>query len=242
MKVFLYVLILLSFTSCVTVYIPTPHNSPMFVGEKEFQVAASAGTGLNLRSAYSLSRHCGITANYHDADNRFINRYLEATQWRKHRVGEIAFGYYSNMREKFYFDFFAGAGIGRGSAENTVHYSGWLWSGTGKDYYEGEASYNKLYLQSSIGLRRKRVSWNASARFSYVDFTHVYVTENNEELSFGSNVKSFLSAGSECRIAVIKDKLYATIQGGLIMTAPRDEEDFIYFEFGNVSAGLLLKL
>lgn len=242
MKASFYGLMLLFFTGCVTVYLPTPHSSPMFSGKNEFQAAGSVGTGLNFRTAYSFTDHWGAAASYMYANNKSLNKLLDGNQWRTHSVGEISLGYYAKTKYNMYLDCFAGVGLGEGTADNINTTTGWdsFFFPGGTDHYKGKASYYKVYLQPTIGWTRRIISWNAGLRFSYVDFTKAVVTQNDDRINFGEKPRVLTSASSEIRVTLIKEKFYSSSQVSL-MLYDTIEEDFIYYEFVAVSTGLLFK-
>jgi hypothetical protein len=218
----------------------------MFSKKNEFQAGASAGVGLHVRTAYSVTNHLGITASYLNANNRGLNKALDGTQWRIHNVGEVGIGYYTNNQRNRYMDLFAGAGWGKGVAHNTMGYSSWfsLWPGEdsyNRDRYDAKGKYYKIYLQPAIGWRKKIFSWNASLRFTYLNFTDATAILNDEPIKFGENPRVMVSSGGEFRVAIIKEKLYGSAQAGLMLYTTV-EEDFFYYEFVSLSAGIMVKL
>src|SRR5690242_8442254 len=90
-------------SSCAVVYVPSARNVPLFTKSGEFNGNLSWGTsGLNVQSAYAVSNHLGVMANFQsDAGNS-----------RTHIAGDIGLGYY--LRKKVAFEVYGGYGIGKG--------------------------------------------------------------------------------------------------------------------------------
>jgi hypothetical protein len=97
--------------SCGTVYVPSPHNVPLFSQADEAQAAMHIGTsGYNAQLAYSPARHIGLIGN-----GTYYKAYNDSTRMNavRHTQGDIGLGYYTTLSKTARLEFFAGYGAGQ---------------------------------------------------------------------------------------------------------------------------------
>jgi hypothetical protein len=147
--------IILAFNSCAPAYVPNVVNAPLLTNKGEVQAAIHAGTsGVDPQFAYALSRHIGIMLN-----GSFANRTSDSTDnFHKHQFVEIATGYYTNFGARGKFETFCGIGTGKIQAE----YENNLWVSF------SDVSYNRFFIQPSIGFTSKVFDGSLSSRFVVV--------------------------------------------------------------------------
>lgn len=157
------IIIVLLFTSCKILYIPTTHNSPMLSNKDEFQVSALVGTGVNLQSAYAVTDHVGLMLNgFFLSSNKEIDLGSDSTKkinelWLTFEAGA---GYFTKVLDVFTFEIYAGGGTGRVPGDfRNVNYT-----------YDGTqtAPMSKLFIQPAIGFRSKIVDISGVTRFSAI--------------------------------------------------------------------------
>jgi hypothetical protein len=223
---------LLLLSSCAPVYIPTKNNVPLFSGKGEFQGFAGVGLGLNVQTAYAISDHIGIAANYLHSNNSEGGS--GSTTMREHQAGEIAIGYYKNLKSDpdLCFEVFTGYGRGKGKAIDTDGLFTVDLLATGR--------YQKFFVQPAIGTNKNRFNWSVSLKCSIVDFTSIKVVNNDEEVMNTTAPKLFLAPAFTCAYRIWPKNLSATLQTGI--NAHVGSRTIYDYEFFMLSVGLLYKV
>lgn len=209
-------------------YVPTAHNVPMFSGKGEFQGSVGLGIGLNVQTAYAVTDHIVVAANYLYAN------YSERDFERTHQTGEIAMGYFTTFNEQSCFEVFAGYALGKGHAFDSSYFLGY------KTEREAAGQYHKIFIQPSIGKNRGNLTWAISTKFSYSDCTEASSTQGEEQLWKGRKPSVFCSLVGNIQTPIWRKKIFIRYQGGFnfhISKVPVYDYDPIV-----ASIGLLVKL
>lgn len=135
--------------SCSSIYMPSVPNTPLLHTAGEFAGGAhiSPKGNFNLNSAYALGNHVGVMANgaYMHDENRKKDL--------KHKMLEIAFGYFDTMnndRDRI-FEVYAGIGSGKSSQlfREKDDTGNWV------DYEFRNAKYDKKFIQVNYSTKKK---------------------------------------------------------------------------------------
>jgi hypothetical protein len=194
---------LLVSTSCAPVYVPTKNNVPLLSGKGEFQGYVGAGVGFNVQSAYALTDNIGVAANYLYAKSGGRNNDNDSF---KHQAGELAIGFYKNIRSDLCFEVYTGVGIGKGNADQ----AGDFLSST----ISANSKYNKFFIQPAVGSTEKWLRWNVSLKCSLVDFTSINVQESGDPDITNVPSKVFLTPAITTAYDFWNGRLSASLQVG----------------------------
>ena len=223
----LLLLALLAITSCAPVYVPNVRNSPMFTKAGEFQASVQIGNGLEAQSAFAITEHFGVMANY-----LYINATdaEEEADYSRHRLFEGGLGYFNN-REDSFFEVFAGYGRGQGST-----FDGFEFFGSQAVYATGK--YERYFVQPAFGMNKDEVNVSFAPRFSMVDF-YEFSTESGG-ISIHEKPKFFFEPAVIGRANFANNHMYVVFQAGVCLSM--NEE--LYFDRRNfqLSTGLGLRL
>lgn len=221
------VLILGSF-GCANVYVPVTSNVPFFTEKGTLNLSGRLGNSYEVQAAYSAGRHLGIMANGSMGRRGAIN---DTSNYHRHHYGELAVGYYHHQ-SALYTDVWCGWGRG------TAHSGGYGFLSSERIYAEG--SYQRMFIQPSIGLHRQLGSIAFVPRIAYVDFyalTGNAVSTKEYKPSFGF----FFEPSLNFRLNVSPTNKI-NVLGAAGLSAPF-KKDRIYFDhrFGYFSLGLGLR-
>ncbi len=223
---FVFVFFLIAIQSCAPVYVPNARNTPLFRGAGEFQGSINFGAGIDLQGAASVSNHIGVMGNYN-----YVNRNTadaNDTDYIKHKFWEGAVGYYENS-EKISYEIFGGYGRGEGTS-----YGSYSWFGSTKINATG--TYQRFFIQPSIGNNKSIFNWIVSTRISYVDFEKF--AYDNQVALYDSPVL-FLEPAFTGRIHFGQSPIYTQFQTGFSFTT-QGETVFDYQPF-QLSFGIGLR-
>ena len=205
---------LLAVSACAPVYVPNVRNSPMFTKGGEFQASIQLGNGIEGQSAFAITDHFGVMANY---------SYINATDlenednYLRHKFFEGALGYFANKDNSFFEVF---AGYGRGTATT---YESYDFFGT-RDADAATGRYHRYFLQPAFGVNKDEVQFSFAPRISMVDFyefsTELLRTAVEEEPKF-----LFVPAVIG-RINFANNHMFATFQAGASLAMSEN----IYFD------------
>jgi hypothetical protein len=199
----LLLIVLLIGGSCAPVYVPTKNNVPLLAGKGELQTYIGAGVGFNAQAAYALTDNIGVAANYlyvkSSGRDNDTNRF-------KHQAGELALGYYKNIRPDLCFEVYAGLGLGKGNAEQI----GDVFSST----ISANSKYNKFFIQPAVGSTEKWLRWNVSLKCSLVDFTSIHVKESGDPEITSVSPKLFLTPAVTTAYDFWNGRVSASLQVG----------------------------
>lgn len=213
-------------SSCAPLYVANTRNAAMFRGAGEFQGSAHVGLGLDAQGAASLTNHIGFMGSYSYINrNTYENNNTNNREYLKHSSWEAAIGYYENV-EKLCYEIFGGYSNGQGTAYgNYFNFSDAKATGT----------YDRFFIQPSIGSNSHIFNWIVSPRISYVDF------RSQELLSTPSQPSSitidpdpviFLEPAFTGRIFFGKSPIYSQFQVGFCFTTQGDTSfDYEPFNF-----------
>lgn len=161
--------ILLSFFSCSPEYIPNVANTPMFDGKGELQANIVAGaSGTDIQAAYAITDNIGIMAN-----TSFLNQVSDTSDdFHKHSIYELGVGYYGDISDYGRFEIYGGYGGGKleGYDENNIF-----------DDAVTDATFSKLFIQPSFGLKSKYFDGNLGTRLSMVKINYSHNPEDIKE-------------------------------------------------------------
>lgn len=155
--------IMILFSSCNVLYIPSSHNSPMLSNKNEFQVSALVGTGINLQTAYAVTDHVGIMLNgYFYSSEKELK--IEGNSTKKMKELWVSYefgaGYYTKVFDVFTFEIFAGGGTGQVPAD--FRYVDYNYDGT------QTSTMSTLFIQPALGFRSKLIDLSGVSRFSAI--------------------------------------------------------------------------
>lgn len=209
----LLILALLVVSSCAPVYVPNVRNSPMFTKGGEFQASAQVGNGIEGQSAYAITDHLGVMANY---------LYINATDpeneddYLQHRFFEAGIGYFTNKDDSF-FEVFGGYGRGKGTTFESYDFFG-------SQALTATGRYHRYFLQPAFGINKESFQFSFAPRLSMVDFyefaTELVATTIDEEPKF------LFEPAIIGRVNFAGNKLFATFQAG----ASLGMSDDVYFD------------
>src|SRR5690606_20153730 len=146
-------------TACAPVYVPNLRNSPMFTKGGEFQAAVQVGNGVEVQSAFAVTDHFGVMANYAFVDRTQAE---EPEDYARHRIFEGGLGYFTN-REDSFFEVFAGYGKGEGSSYDSYTFFG-------SQSIQATGTYERYFIQPAVGINKKTLDFAFVPRISIVDF------------------------------------------------------------------------
>jgi hypothetical protein len=153
---------MLMLASCAPVYLPNTRNAPLFRGAGEFQGSVHVTRGFDAQAAVSVTNHFGVSGSWNyvsNTDTKDQDNYL------KHSLWDAAIGYYENT-DKVAFEVFGGYGKGDGTSY-------------GKYYFFDDTdvrvngTYQRFFIQPSIGSNNRIFNWIATVRVSVVDFDKI---------------------------------------------------------------------
>jgi hypothetical protein len=205
-----FVFFLLALFSCAPVYVPNTRNAALFRGAGEFQGSVHFGEGIDAQGAVSVTNHIGVMGNYNYV-NRNTSEDDDDDKYVKHKFWEAAVGYYENSG-KICYEIFGGYGKGEGTSLG--NYS---WFGQSKILATG--TYQRFFIQPSIGSNKNIFNWIVSTRISYVDFTKF--SYDNQVATYNSPVLFFEPAFTG-RINFGQSPIYSQFQTGFSFTTQGD--------------------
>lgn len=225
----IYFLVFLAIPACAPVYVPNVRNSPMFTKSGEFQASFQLGNGIEAQTAFAVTDHFGLMANYAFIDRESFDP-DNPDNYLRHKFFEGGAGYFLNNEDSF-FEVFAGYGRGEGSSfEEYQFFGSQSLLATGK--------YERYFLQPAFGLNKKVMNVSFAPRFSLVDFYKF----SNETVSYPINEqpKFLFEPAFIGRINFAHDHVFFVFQTGASLGMSSD----IYFDHRAfyVSLGLGLRL
>jgi hypothetical protein len=201
----IYFIALLAISACAPVYVPNVRNSPMFTKGGEFQASVQIGNGWEGQSAYALTDHFGLMANFSYANNTGFDPDTEDSDYHRHMLFEGGAGYFSNGPESF-FEVFAGYGAGEGSSVDEYTFFG-------SQSVVATGKYKRYFLQPAFGINGKEIDVSFVSRFSMVDFYNF----SNESYSMTVNEepKFFFEPAFVGRANLANNRMFVIFQGGV---------------------------
>lgn len=162
-------MLLFLFQACAPIYVASSHQTPLLDKKGELNGKVQAGThGIDVQGAYAFSDHLGMTAAGSFAELEAVQGGTVNENYHKHSYGEAALTYFRPIGGIGRFEIMSGLGLGESSAVETLTFSGAEERTTGK--------YNKLFVQSNIGLETNFIEAGLALRLAQVTFTE-FATE-----------------------------------------------------------------
>lgn len=216
---------LLMVSACAPVYVPNLRNSPMFTKGGEFQASAQIGNGLEAQSAYAVTEHFGVMANF-----AYINQTDPEAEkdYHRHQFVEGGAGYFSNKDNSF-FEVYAGYGRGKGSTFDGFEFFG-------PQSVAATGRYERYFLQPAFGVNKDEINVSFAPRFSMVDF-YEFATEVNAT-PIHENPKFFFEPAIIGRGNFANNHAFVTFQAGASLSM----NESIYFDRRTFTVGLGLGL
>jgi len=148
--------IIIAFQACSPAYIPNRVNSPMFKNAGEMTGEISVGqSGFDPQIALAVTDHIAVMANGSFA---LPNSDNDSTSYNRHSFFEGGLGYYQQLDDKKFFEFFGG--FGRGTVDS--YWENGLFAGRMK------SNYNRFFIQPTIGLSNRIIDLGFTNRFALV--------------------------------------------------------------------------
>ncbi len=153
----LFLLFLL--TSCAPVYVPNAVNTPLLTEKNQFQIKAGIGlSGTDIQSAYALTDHFAVMANYNFRNNTA----KEDENGSKGRLGEAAIGlFFPSPKKAVIYEIYTGFGYGYGKYSDI---------GSGTFDKSAEGSFNRFFIQQNFAYHFLFVDLIQATRASFVNF------------------------------------------------------------------------
>jgi hypothetical protein len=165
---FFFLLVLVLLSSCAVVYHPNSCNLPMLSGKGEFQGAASVTMSgqWNIQLANAVTDHVGVMANgmmYREKADNDIDQ---------GSLFEVGAGYYKN-KKRFYYDVFAGYGIGRIDSKYETDLLTAAQTHTLGPFY-------RYFVQPGIAFKEKNFQMGCAIRISCLDFSALSESDSGQ--------------------------------------------------------------
>ena len=220
--------------SCAKVYVPNARNVTMFSQKGEFNGSIGTGiSGANVQSAYAITNHLGVMANYLYANNKSSDQF----HYRKHRLGEFGIGYYQH-KEKLFFETFAGFGWGKGYGQDSIT----LFTQSVK---RTKGSYERIFVQPSIGVDYGIFAVAVTFRLSRLNFSTLEYSENDVNLYISGKPRYFLESAITGRIYPRRRNIYFYAQMGfahLLNPEGSEDDDLLDYSRAQLSVGMGIRL
>jgi hypothetical protein len=196
-------------TQCVMVYVPNTRNIPLLTKKAEIQGSAHISPfGVDLQAAGAVTNHFALMSNY-----AYYNRKPQtpiSLFKMDYSFFEGGVGYFRKddwKEQQFTSEIFAGFGKGNGYYDKTNSYDG----APANSAVLVSGSYNRFFIQPSIGYHSPDLDLGVAWRISLVDFT---------TLSLNANVTHpqgivYMEPSVTVRINMYKRVCYMVTTGGL---------------------------
>lgn len=162
-----------AFSSCTHYYyMPAAPNVPLFKEKNEVRATASIGASENTDAveahiAYAATNHIAIASSYLQAEGGEYS----TNNGGKGQYMDCAVGYFQPIKEQFVFEVFGGYG----QCQQWHRYA---------DYETANLSFNKVFLQPSIGFTHRHIDVAITPTLSRIHFDHIsYDVQNNQDES-----------------------------------------------------------
>jgi cell division protein YceG involved in septum cleavage len=165
-------------------YRPTVMNIPNFKEKNEVLFAVNANTtsqstGVDVQAAYAITNHLVVQGNYMSiSDDVKTWGFLSGSYdiKRSFSCGEYAAGYFTPINQTGTFSIVGGYGFGK--MENVINQGKY------------SADFNKMFIQSSFGLREENIELVGSLKLSTLNYTNI----NHIEDSYGNEIYNALNS------------------------------------------------
>lgn len=159
-------------------YVPSSPHVHLFEERNDCSIAVSGEVpfpwanqpySLSAQTAYAITNHIAVSANAMTA----WRGERSSGNWGNGKYYDVALGYFTPIDRLFIFEVYGGVGTSHQHHEYDVRNKG-----------TADLSFNKYFLQPSIGLKIKRIELAFTAGLSRVVFTNVIYTPDIKEMLF----------------------------------------------------------
>lgn len=153
--------------ACTPVYIPSARHTHLLDEKGEVSAALMSGTnGLDLQGAYAVSDRIGVAA----AASFGTNDEEGSDDFHEHSYGELALEYFVPLGRVGRLEILGGGGTGSATSVDSYGFSG------SDQPVQATGKYNKLFVQSNIGLETGSIETGLALRLGRVTFTEFETT------------------------------------------------------------------
>lgn len=166
LKVAILTLVIIPFLGCTHYYYaPNAHNVPLLKekNDKKINAAICSGdefSGFEAQLAIAVKKNLGIMANFITANGKVTsnlgNARVDYSESGEGKLFEIGVGYFKPTNHKTVFETYMGGGLGTISNNYTHGHS--------------EVKFNRLFIQSNLGISLKRFEIAFSARMAGLNY------------------------------------------------------------------------
>ncbi len=164
----------LALGSCAPAYVPNSRNVPMFAEGGEFAGSVVLSSGVEAQVAYAVSDHMALMAN-----TMVIPKTLETRKGVSYKkdgfFGEGGIGYFTK-KKAYRFETFAGYGVGKGNSFESFYFFG-------SNEVIANGSYQRVFIQPSIGTNKRNFNILFTTRVSMVNFTKFTTSDPSATVS-----------------------------------------------------------
>ncbi len=167
----LFIIFILSLSSCKIMYIPNMENVPLF--KEKGEVRATIST-TNFQAAVAVANNVGVMVNgYANNGSGEVFSSQNDFQYISNRYFiEGAVGGFFPVEENFIFEVYAGGGVGYISYNENELYSIFGGSNNGP-FSKYSADIQKLFLQPNMGFTNENIDFALSFRFVGLKFSNI---------------------------------------------------------------------
>lgn len=227
-----YILLLLTASSCASIYMPNTHNTPMFRESGEFQGSVYAAAGVDLQAAYAVTDHVALMGNYSHLSSKETDQELQSPDYtRKNSFWEGGLGVFEATKKTRY-ELFAGYGKGTGTSASQYYF---FYPDFGQQKIVATGNYSRIFIQPAIGTNNRKFNVTFAPRFSLVefsDFTSSGITHEPDE-----KPQLFIEPAL-CSKFTIVGNLEGVLQVGITVPTKSD----VYFEYESFQASVGIQL
>lgn len=219
-------------SSCATAYISNTRNVPMFGEAGEFAGAVALSSGVDVQAAYSVSDHVALMANANGVIKKEKPEGKPSFN-RDHFFAEGALGYFSRTKTTR-IELFGGYGLGEGTS-----YESYYFFRTGSENVVTKATYNRIFIQPSIGTNKKKFNFMLTARVSMVGFKKFSTDDPS------AAVKEFKPNGYEIMLEpslTVRAHLAGNVRGFFQLGVNRAINSDVVFNYVPVQASLGIQI
>lgn len=221
-------------------YAPNAHNVPLFTEKGEASFSGSCeimdqSTGGNIQTAVALSDHISIMAGGFHVKTEYTNEFdSDKQEVSKGYLVELGAGYFDafNVSSKMNLVLETYGGMGFGKYDNSTRVPSYFdYNSAWTDYYARNASYQRYFIQPSLGLKSAYFEFALSARFAGLTYTNYTVDYDAPELPL-DNWSLLLEPGITLRAGFKNVKIQSQIGLSLNLNNPDLIQEHFYFSLG----------
>lgn len=174
------ILIIITFTGCVSVYNPNPLNVPMLKEKGDVKLTVEAGNGFHGQFAAAIADEVGVIASAgfdSGSDTRFGSKGERKTS---HYNVEAGLGYFTKLSESWIFEIYGGGGFG--DFKDNKNYSS-IFDASSNSEVTGKIT--KGFIQPAIGYNRDNFSISLAIRNVYLSLSDLSGGQENLHIGKG---------------------------------------------------------